>query len=582
MPSVLTRGMLYWLRAPKNFAAARRQEWIITIARVLVSICSLIAVRWFHAGSSNNIEVYALHVYLIFSLAIPLTLRANPQLSPFFYIVIHVMDILWAVNLIALVNWPGLSFALFLFIMTATAFRWGFWEAQLTNFVFAIFLVISCGAYKRDIFLLWHHHESMEFIPEILLFVVVSILVGLLAEAKAVNSETNTIGRILDRLRVESGIEAASRILCAEGLRLFGATQFLLAVLEKSSGKASLFRMTGAHPELEASELDSMSQANYFFPAPGASWRIAARKRNGMPQFQCATLTAGKLKKTTGADCSAFGAFCKAHPYRLLLATAPDIGEEWSLRAFAVDPRKYFGGYAGLRFLDSSGQQAAALMRSIFVTGRMKTRTKAKIQSQVARELHDGVIQTLCNINLQLEDLREKAGLVIAEDLKALDRIQQSVLEEIASLRDFTLQLRTFEIDSSRFLGFLSGMAVKFQGEHGISARFVTDLTEVRLQPNVCTELARIAQEALANARKHSGATEVLMRFSRRNGFGVLAVIDNGCGFGFSGRREHEELQASGNVPAVIMERAQIINGKVSIECVEGKGAWLEVAFPYE
>jgi signal transduction histidine kinase len=182
-------------------------------------------------------------------------------------------------------------------------------------------------------------------------------------------------------------------------------------------------------------------------------------------------------------------------------------------------------------------------------------------------------------MDLQLEELRNRVGEAYAQGTDPISRIQESMRSEIAALRDFTQQLRSVLIDSSRLLGYLAGLAAKFQVERGIVTRFVSDVEEVDLPPEICGEVARIAQEALVNVRKHSNASEALIRFGRRNGGWVLGVIDNGRGFGFSGRLSHRELQSSGKGPTVIMERARAINGEVSIESYESGGCCLEVVF---
>jgi signal transduction histidine kinase len=124
-------------------------------------------------------------------------------------------------------------------------------------------------------------------------------------------------------------------------------------------------------------------------------------------------------------------------------------------------------------------------------------------------------------------------------------------------------------------------MTVKFEVEHGIPTRFVSEgLEEVQLTPHKCVELARITQEALANIRKHSDAKEALVMLRRRNGHYVLSIIDNGRGFRFSGHRSHGELRSSGEGPLVLMDRAQAIGGTVSVESIENSGSRVEVVIP--
>ena len=93
-------------------------------------------------------------------------------------------------------------------------------------------------------------------------------------------------------------------------------------------------------------------------------------------------------------------------------------------------------------------------------------------------------------------------------------------------------------------------------------------------------EVARILQEALVNVRKHSGATNVLVRFDSADGSWKLVVHDDGRGFDFSGRLSHFELEQGGKGPLVIKERTRSIGGEIAIESAQGRRTWLEVKFP--
>ena len=153
---------------------------------------------------------------------------------------------------------------------------------------------------------------------------------------------------------------------------------------------------------------------------------------------------------------------------------------------------------------------------------------------------------------------------------------------ELAADRHVLVQveLRSLDLDSDQLLGHLKQLVTKFQFDNEIDARFVSDADDVQLRPGVCVEVARIAQEALVNVRKHSGAGKVLVRFSRRPGDYILTVTDNGRGFGFSGRRTHKDLLSSGEGPSVIMERAREIQARVEIESLPGSGSSIEVSIP--
>ena len=87
-------------------------------------------------------------------------------------------------------------------------------------------------------------------------------------------------------------------------------------------------------------------------------------------------------------------------------------------------------------------------------------------------------------------------------------------------------------------------------------------------------------QEALANVRKHSGATSVVVRLERSGGNWKLVVDDNGCGLDFEGYLTPEEVDAQRKGPVIIKERARAIGGSLALRSQPGFGTQLEVTIP--
>ena len=100
------------------------------------------------------------------------------------------------------------------------------------------------------------------------------------------------------------------------------------------------------------------------------------------------------------------------------------------------------------------------------------------------------------------------------------------------------------------------------------------------MSSQVCRELARIAQEALVNVRKHSGAAEVVVQLLESDGKWELIIEDDGSGFPFSGRISQADLDSTGRAPAIIRERVRLIQGELTIESNPGRGARVEVRVP--
>ena len=209
------------------------------------------------------------------------------------------------------------------------------------------------------------------------------------------------------------------------------------------------------------------------------------------------------------------------------------------------------------------------------------TQAKAMDRALVARELHDGAIQSLIGLEVQVDVLRRRATETpgMAEEL---GRIQQMLRQEVLNLRELMRQMKPLDLDPRQLLDFLAESVDKFRRETGIGASFVSDLRTIDLSPRICTEIARIAQEALVNVRKHSGASHVVVRLSQENGAGRLVVDDDGRGFDFSGRLSQAELDAARKGPVIIKERVRSIGGRLAIETTPGRGARLEITFPNE
>jgi signal transduction histidine kinase len=208
------------------------------------------------------------------------------------------------------------------------------------------------------------------------------------------------------------------------------------------------------------------------------------------------------------------------------------------------------------------------------------TQAKAMDRALVARELHDGAIQSLIGLEVQVDVLRREAGE--APLAGELGRIQQMLRQEVLNLRELMRQMKPLDLDPRQLPDFLAESVDKFRRETGIAASFVSDLRDISLSPRICTELARIAQEALVNVRKHSGAANLIVRLAREDAAVRLVVDDDGRGFDFSGRLSQAELDAARKGPVIIKERVRSIGGRLAIESTPGRGARLEIAIPDE
>jgi signal transduction histidine kinase len=273
-------------------------------------------------------------------------------------------------------------------------------------------------------------------------------------------------------------------------------------------------------------------------------------------------------------------ALAPVEKFDALVSVSLAFGSEWSGRVFVFDPEMMGEPEEELRFLQEFAQQVAPALYNVYLMRRLRERAGAVERARFARELHDGAIQSLIAVEMQLDVLRRQSGTQAPVVNAELGRIQKLLREEVLKLRELMQAMKSFEVDADRLLGFISDTVERFRRETGIAAEFVSEVERVDLAQKGCRELARIVQESLVNVRKHSGAHHVLVRLAQRAGNLQLTVEDDGKGFSFSGSLSDAELETTGKGPAVIRERVRLLAGELTIESTPGHGARLVVRIP--
>lgn len=261
-----------------------------------------------------------------------------------------------------------------------------------------------------------------------------------------------------------------------------------------------------------------------------------------------------------------------------IICASREMGDEWFARLVLVNVQVGERRERELLFAENLAQQATTALYSLFLIRRLRVRAGAMERARVARELHDGAIQSLISAEMRADVLRRRAERGASGLAPELGELQQLLRQEVLNLRELMQQMRPVDLTPEQLLDYIADTVDRFRRETGIAASFVSDLQEVHLSPHVCRELVRIVQEGLVNIRKHSKARHAVIGITRReNGFLVLTISDDGCGFEFAGRVSPEELASTTKGPAIIKERVRGIGGQLSIESIPGRGSRLEI-----
>jgi signal transduction histidine kinase len=230
-----------------------------------------------------------------------------------------------------------------------------------------------------------------------------------------------------------------------------------------------------------------------------------------------------------------------------------------------------------LLVIQSLADQIAVAIENARLYDRSQELAVLEERTRLARELHDSVTQSMYSVVLLTEgwrrSIRNGGEAHVDEHLARISEINQQALKE---MRLLIHELRPPVLEEEGLLGALHQRLDAVEKRAGISARLLADQI-VELPHAVEEGLYRIAQEALNNALKHAGATNVAVRISTRDGKVVLEVEDDGQGF------DVDKVASDGGMGLANMRhRADELNGSIEIRSEPDQGTLVSVEIAQE
>jgi signal transduction histidine kinase len=582
------------LRIPPDPGETRRIERWLATARVFLAVSTLVAIRMDPTELGHSWAAYGLFVfYMANGILIMMLLRRRQQSTSAFRLLVHAGDIVWPAVISIFAEGPRTPFFLFFFFaLAAAAYRWGLWETLSTAVAEAALLWIESLVVRH----VWPqgslplraltglHINVKEFQPEPLFMlsvylIVMGLLLGYLAEQqKHLRAEKAVVTETLSRVRVEAGLTGTLEQIFLEMMSMYGATRMMVVSQEIHSERVFAGElnkpMAGARPEFRWLESGMRDATTYLDDFPGD---VCFAKVEG---DSWTTLALDQIGHSVPVDNLApISQLRQAQPFQSIVTVAFLFGSDWRGRVFLFNPAWRGEKQEELRFLLDLVRQVGPAVYNVYLLHRLRRRASAAERARFARELHDGAVQSLIAVEMQVDVLRRQAEANRPIDGE-LGRIQSLLREEVLKLRELMQQMKAIDVDSQRLLGVLKDTVERFQRETGITARFVTDIDELDMPQRVCREILRIVQESLVNVRKHSGAKHALVRLASNARNWNLVVEDDGKGFPFAGRYNEEEMEQAGKGPMIIKERVGLIAGELTVESNPGQGTRLEVTVP--
>lgn len=198
-------------------------------------------------------------------------------------------------------------------------------------------------------------------------------------------------------------------------------------------------------------------------------------------------------------------------------------------------------------------------------------------RERIGMDLHDGIIQSIYAVGLTLEH----GAMVLDEDPKAARSVIQGAIDglnqTIRDIRSYILDLRPQRMKPYDLSGSLERVVREFRANALVDVTLdVPDDLGEDLGEQTSTALFLIAQEALANAAKHAGATSLLLQVRRLDGKAIeLVVQDDGAGFDVT----HTEAILGHGLSNMHL-RALSVGGRLDVQSEQGKGTTVTATLP--
>jgi PAS domain S-box-containing protein len=197
-------------------------------------------------------------------------------------------------------------------------------------------------------------------------------------------------------------------------------------------------------------------------------------------------------------------------------------------------------------------------------------------QERLGQELHDGVCQRLTAIAFMTRAIALRLKDHRVADPEEIENVAQLINSAVMDARNLARDLHKEEIDAAGFQETVRGLAERKIWKTPCRIHFDGDI-DIEDDHTAC-ELFRILREAVINANKHAGATEIVIEACRRKRELIFSVTDNGAGFNL--RTKGRAIDGLG--VHIMQYRAQSIGARLELESPRRGGTRVAVYLPLE
>ena len=259
--------------------------------------------------------------------------------------------------------------------------------------------------------------------------------------------------------------------------------------------------------------------------------------------------------------------------------TAIDIGIDDAIRFVVL-----CGVSLTVSALSAARQAAQEAERQSLLVIAEQSRELAvrKARIRMSRDLHDGILQGLTGIRLEIHDIAENGAMprTVHERLLATERalaIEQRELRRL--IDDLNPKAAAAATDTATLDGSLRRKVARLSLEWKTPITVQVIPSDLSVAPSLEQAIGLMCQEATINALKHAHPSRVSISVAASDGDVRVTVVDDGRGFPFSGRFDHDALVEENIGPVTLRERAASMDGRLAVES-GSRGSRVEITLP--
>jgi signal transduction histidine kinase len=227
---------------------------------------------------------------------------------------------------------------------------------------------------------------------------------------------------------------------------------------------------------------------------------------------------------------------------------------------------------AAVQLVETFAEQAAVALEYARLQRELQRLAVLEDRERIAKELHDGAIQSLFAVGMGLQGSALLAG---SDDLRA--RLQNAVEEldrVIRDLRNYIFGLRPGILADRQLDEALHRLVEEFQQRTGVLAIAEIDPAVAAELTGRAADVVQLAREALSNVSRHAQAATCRVSLYQDQDGGVLEVDDDGRGF------DPTQAPRTGQGLSNLRERAERLGGHTEISSTPGQGTRVRVTIP--